>query len=245
MPHTVQYNIQRVLDKISKEKTVIMFLTGSQAWGTATQTSDIDIYHIVRGDRWDEQHIAPFITPAKLGLNMVVDATVNDIQTACKRIKRYGGFHYWAAHNGIIIYDDNSAQSKKIHGIINSPLDTSESAALWLESADEMVNTVNRINTKYVYFKPDTLNLRDCARAIQACLCAALLRDNILFGRKVSIYDLASLFPNKELVRGIDLQMVDGWLLRKREDGVTYCNNGEYAAAVDIVNTIYERLKEM
>ena len=236
----VRFNLQRVLDNLSSN-TVMVFLTGSQACGTATPESDIDLYLVVRGDKWERQHLAPSMTPDKLGLNMKVDVTVNTIQEACKRIRKYGCFHYWAVRNGILLYDDGSRESETIHDIIHQEVSVPESAALWLENANNLITTITTRNTKYGDVECEMVDLRVCTQAIQACLSVALLRAGIMFGQRRTTMQLAALLPDDTLVYGIDLERADGWF--PRTNTITDCD-GEYAVGVQMVNTIRERLKE-
>ena len=236
----VRFNLQQVLDNLSSN-TVMVFLTGSQAYGTATPESDIDLYLVVRGDKLERQHLAPSMTPEKLGLNMKVDVTVNTIQEASKCIRKYGCFHYWAAHNGILLYNDASRESETIHDIIRQEVSVPESAALWQESADNLITTITTLNTKYGDIEREMVDLRVCAQAIQACLSVALLRAGVMFGQRRTTVQLASLLSDDTLVRGIDLERVDGWF--PRTNTITDCD-GEYAFGVQMVNIMRERLNE-
>lgn len=234
----VRLNLQRVVDNLSKN-TAMVFLTGSQALGTTTPESDIDLYLIVRGDKWERQHLAPHMTPEKLGLDMKVDVTVNTMQEACKHVKKYGCFHYWAARNGILIYDDGSVESKTIHDIIRQEVSVLESVALWSENADNLIKSVTSLNIKDA--KHAKMDLRLCAQTIQACLSVALLRAGIMFGQKRTTVQLAALLPDDTLVHGIDLERVDGWF--SRTSTIADCDS-EYAVGVQMMNTIHERLRE-
>ena len=191
----------------SNPDTVAAYVTGSHARGTATERSDLDIYHIVRHGKWNQEHYD--IISGAVGDRMKVDVVVDSMESFGKSVNMYGSFEYWATRDGIVIYEDGSADWRTV---LDSMHDVClpNCAERWLEFAMGCMNDADA-------YRQDggRDNSFPCIlyrRAISASLMAALTHDNVRFPFTKQLSGLADLLRDRSMVRGHRLDMVDAWV---------------------------------
>lgn len=191
----------------SHPDTVAAYVTGSHAHGTATERSDLDIYHIVRRDKWNQENYS--IISDAVGDRIKVDVVVDSMKSFGKSVNMYGSFEYWATRDGIVIYEDGSADWRTVLDSIRDVClpDCSER---WLEFAMGCMNDAD------AYLQDGGRgNSFPCIlyrRAISASLMAALTHDNVRFPFTKQLADMAGLLHDRSVVRGHRLDMTDQWV---------------------------------
>ncbi len=187
--------------------TVAVYVTGSQANGTATEDSDLDIYHVVRGDKRDSSHYD--IISNAVGDRMRVDVVVDSMESLGKSVNMYGSFEYWATRDGIAIYNDGSADWRTILGVTRD-VHLPDCSGRWLEFAGRCMDDAD------AYVCDGWLdNSFPCIlyrRAITASVMTALTHDNIRFKFTKRLADMVGLLRDRSIVRGHRLDMVDAWV---------------------------------
>ena len=188
--------------------TVAAYVTGSQARGTATEWSDLDIYHVVRGNKYDFAHWD--VIKDAVGNTVDIDIIVDSVETLGKAVNMYGSFEYWAMREGFVVYDDGSADWRAVNGMVRDDIYLPDCAPKWLAFAKTCLDEGDdhrRSGLRYSSFECIVYR-----RSIVSCIMAALTHDSVRFPHVKRLADFAKMLHDDSMVRGHDLDLVDGWV---------------------------------
>ena len=227
--------LQRALS--SNPDTIQAYVTGSQADGTATETSDLDIYHVVRGNKWLQRHYD--IIRHAVADRMKVDVVVDSLETVGRHASLYGSYEYWAAHNGILVYEDRSNNDDwlKVRDAITDDVHLPDCAGRWLEFAKRHMDA----SESYVRDggRGNSLPCVIYAKSISASLMAALTHDNIPFRFTRRLADLAGMLRDRSITRGHRIDMADWWRKHAWEAGADRFTTKDRQDAARMADSIY------
>ena len=192
----------------SNPDTIQAYVAGSQADGTATETSDLDIYHIVSGDKWAQKHRN--IIRDAVGGRMAVDIVVDSPETVAGHVCLYGSFEYQAAHRGILIYENReNAGWRAVRDAVAADVCLPDCVERWLEFAKQHLDIGNSDMREHGRDIPWPCLMY--AMSVRASLAAALTHDNIRFRFTKRLADMAYMLRDHSITRGHHLDMMDGW----------------------------------
>ena len=183
----------------SNPSTVAAYVTGSQVIGTATEHSDLDIYHIVRGAKWDLRHWD--VINGAVGNIMDVDVIVDSVESLDRSVNVYGTFEYWAVREGVVIYyDDGSADWRTVLDTVADNVCLPDCAPKWLDFAEWCKNEGD------TYIRKGGLgNTFPCIiyrRSVSASIMAALTYDDVRFPHMKRLADLAGTLRDRSILCG-------------------------------------------
>lgn len=219
----------------SKPNTIAAYVTGSQARGTATERSDLDIYHLVRGNKYNFAHWD--VIRDIVGDIIKVDVMVDSADSIGRAVNVYGSFEYWSMREGVLIYEDGSDDWRAIRNSVAHDIHLPDCAKRWIEFAgwcrdwgDQDLQEGRRSNTStYIIYR----------RAVTACIMAALTHDNVRFPHVKWLSDLAGMLRDDSILCGHDLGLVDKWVPSALHDGSVKPTPEEARVAADMVGSIY------
>ena len=192
----------------SNPDTVVMYVAGSQARGTATERSDLDIYHVVRGSKRLQKHYDVVRNAAGVHIKQV-DVVVDTLETFDRNANLYGSFEYRAVRDGVLVYEDKSGDGRLTVRNMIVDVHLPDCTAQWLKFAKQHIDT----GESYVRRGGRTHSLPCimCAKSINASLMAALTHDNIRFKSTGRLADMAALLRDRSIIHGHDMDMADRW----------------------------------
>lgn len=189
--------------------TIMVFATGSQADGRETAQSDLDLYHIVEGNKWLQKHY-DVIKQAVAGHIKKVDVVVDSPESVGKYANLYGSFEYRAVHDGILIYENKkNGDWRRVHDVITDNIRLPDCAPRWMELARQHMDT----GESYVR-GGGCGNWFPCmmyAKSIGASLMAALTYENTRFRFIRRLDDMADLLHDRSITCGYRVGMADSW----------------------------------
>ena len=192
----------------SNPDTIQVYVAGSQADGTATETSDLDIYHIVSGDKWAQKH-RDIIRDA-VGGRMKVDIVVDSPETVAGHVCLYGSFEYQAAHGGILIYENRENGGwRAVRDAVAADVCLQDCVERWLEFARQHLDIGNSDMREHGRDIPWPCLMY--AMSVRASLAAALTHDNVRFRFTRRLADMAHMLRDRSMIHGHRLNMMDGW----------------------------------
>ena len=219
--------------------TVAAYVTGSQARGTATERSDLDIYHIVRGNKWNFAHWDT-VTDA-VGDIIEVDVIVDSMESLGRSVNMYGSFEYWAIREGVVAYSDGSADWRAVRDMVQDDVCLPDCAPKWLEFAercrnagdDDLLEGGSHSEFACIRYR----------RSVLVSIMAALTHDNVRFPHMRRLTDLAEMMRDGSVVRGHDLGLVDGWVPSALH-GEVGPTAGEVRAGARMARSIYDAARK-
>lgn len=229
--------LQKVLPLNSD--TVMVFVTGSQADGSATAQSDLDVYHIVRGNKWLRKHY-DVIRNAVAGHMEHVDVVTDSLDTVGRHVNLYGSFEYWAVRHGILVYEDGTDS----HGVHDTIADVRlpDCTAQWLEFAKRHMNAAE----SYVRGggHGSSFPCLVYAKSVSASLMAALTHDDIRFKFARRLSDIADMLRDKSITRGYRLDMTDRWRKNAWSRGRARLTDEDRQDGARMASAIYYAVRE-
>lgn len=232
--------LQRALQ--SNPDTVMAYVTGSQARGTATAQSDLDIYHVVSGDRWQWRHYG--IVRDAVGDRMGVDVIVDSVETAVRNVNLYGIFGYWAVREGVLVHENQkNADWRRMRDSIRDVVHLPDCAQLWLDIAGQHMDAGDAyVRDGRPYNSSPCMSY---AISVGASLRAALTHDNIRFGFTKRLADMADMLRDRSVTCGHDLSAADDrWGLYARKSGRVKLTAEDARNAGRMAKSIYHAARE-
>ena len=196
-------DMQKTLSR--RQDTVMAFVTGSQADGTATPQSDLDIYHVVNGGWWGRRRDAAGTTAAGITVDVMVDLA----EHACKNASLYGSYECRAMRAGILIWENQNAEGwRAVRDAMDHDLYLPDCTERWLEIARSDIDACELGDGA----AGASASCMVYAKSIQASLMAALTHDGVRFGFTRRLADMACMLRDPSIMRMRELDMADTWL---------------------------------
>ena len=223
----------------SSPDTVAVYVAGSQARGTETERSDLDIYHVVRGSKRLQKHYDVIRNAARAHIKQV-DVVVDTLETFGRNANLYGSFEYRAVRDGVLVYEDKAGDDRLTVRDMIVDVHLPDCTAQWLKFAKQHIDT----GESYVRRGGRTHSLPCimCAKSINASLMAALTRDNIRFKFTKRLADMATLLRDHSIIRGYDMDMTDRW--KRAWIDNTRLTLEDQEEAMRMAGSIYRAVKE-
>lgn len=241
---SMDYRVQKAVNAIREalrlnSDTVAAYVAGSHARGAATKHSDLDVYHVVRGEKWNGANWS--IIWESVG-DMNVDVVVDSMESIGRTVNVYGSFEYQAARDGIILYSDGSADWYKILSMIKYDVCLPECAPKWFnlakqfkDAGDHGLRTGRRLDNMGIcmYYR----------RSAYASIMAMLTHDDIKFEYTKRLTDLAGILRDGSVISGHELSVFDDWVpsFTRSHKSVPV---GELLAAARVAQSIYDAADE-
>ena len=237
----LQRSLRAIRDTCSKNPdSVLLVLFGSRARGTASMRSDVDLYHIVRKDKWADSNWSAISSAGRVPNGLQRYTVLTDTtQTFKKYGNLYGTAEYWALREGHIIYEARGADRVKSNIIDYSRADVRVCAEQWLNLAKQHLSEgrtyVDNDGNMDVDF---TCHM--ARKSIEDSVKAVLLNSRVKFPFVRDLRVLNDMLPlASRMMMGLDLERVDEWHWRQRyTHSLTW---GDYDEAVRSAQSIYEK----
>ena len=223
----------------SSQNTIAVYATGSHAFGSSTKHSDLDIYHIVSGDRWSAKNRGRIV--AAVGGVMDVDVIVGIPDTIENTVRIYGIYEYWATQNGICIYENRDTDGwLRVHDAITRPICLPDCTGPWMNHArirlEEGEKTIQN-GSGLLYVMPDLLV------SIDASIKAALTHDDIRFPHVRRTSDTSEFLKDKSILCGYDIGVIDRWRMSKTDHKRRY-RSDDVLGACQMARDIFDAVEE-
>lgn len=220
--------------------TVMVVVFGSQARGTATARSDLDVLYVAQNRHVELYDLfeKAIRRPQGIEKHSLFGHTAHSIK---KKMNIYGTMEYWAMREGAIIYLDDKRAGSVLRRLVDYEDDASLLSACageWLKIAERYYSDGATYEKKYR--RDDDFTCHMMYLSISSMIKSMLVLDGIRFPFTRTLKPLYDLLPDKSMiVDACSLDLISTW-----QEGPVHKNHQETVQALRLTQNIYSDTKK-